>query len=62
MEGYCIKCKKKTEIKDGQVVFYKNGTPAERGLCSVCGSKVARMLSKQEREALKAKQTTGEVK
>lgn len=59
MEVYCIKCKKKTELKDGQMAYYKNGTPVEKGICSVCGSKVTRILSKQEREALKAKQQAG---
>ena len=53
MEAYCIKCKKKVVIKDGKVVYYKNGAPAEKGICTVCGSKVSRILSKVERDALK---------
>ena len=52
--GYCIKCKAKVELKDGKIVYFKNGVPAERGLCSVCGSKVGRILTKIERAELKA--------
>lgn len=51
---YCIKCKQKVELKNGKIVYYKNGVPAERGECSVCGSKVSRILNKEERLALKA--------
>ncbi len=58
---YCIKCKAKVEMKDGVFSYYKNGTPVEKGICVICGSKVTRMLSKEEREALKAKQMIGDV-
>ena len=57
---YCIKCKTKQELKNGTISYYKNGTPVEKGVCAVCGSKVTWILTKAEREALKAKQTTGE--
>lgn len=42
---YCVKCKKKTEIKDAQQVTMKNGKPAMKGLCAVCGTKVNVILS-----------------
>ncbi|MHB8280088.1 MAG: DUF5679 domain-containing protein [Candidatus Humimicrobiaceae bacterium] len=35
MEAYCVKCKKKTEIKDPKEVTMKNGRPAVTGTCSV---------------------------
>ena len=56
--GYCIRCKSKVELKEAVQIYYKNGAPAERGLCSKCGSKVARILTTAERIELKAKQET----
>jgi hypothetical protein len=40
MEAYCLKCKTKREIKDPEAVTLKNGRPATKGTCSVCGGKV----------------------
>ena len=37
---YCVKCKEKTEIKDAQHVTMKNGKPALKGQCAVCGTNV----------------------
>lgn len=54
--GYCIKCKSKVELKETVRMYYKNGVPAERGLCSKCNSKVVRVLTTAERAELKAKQ------
>jgi hypothetical protein len=39
-EAYCVKCKTKREIKDPQEVTMKNGRPAIRGTCKVCGTTV----------------------
>jgi hypothetical protein len=38
MEGYCVKCKAKKEIKDPQAVTMKNGKPATKGTCPTCGT------------------------
>lgn len=38
MEGYCVKCKTKREMKDSERVLMKNGKPAQKGKCSVCGT------------------------
>jgi hypothetical protein len=38
--GYCLKCKKNTEIKDAQAITMKNGKPATTGTCPVCGTKI----------------------
>jgi len=38
-----MKCKEKREIKDPQAVFTATGTPATRGACPFCGTKLFRM-------------------
>jgi RNase P subunit RPR2 len=43
MQAYCFKCRAKREIKNPQNVTLKNGRPAVRGTCSVCGTKVFRI-------------------
>jgi len=40
MEGYCVKCKQKREMKDAQGVTMKNGKKATSGTCPVCGTKM----------------------
>jgi hypothetical protein len=40
MEGYCVKCKAKREMKDEKQVTMKNGRPATQGTCSVCNTKM----------------------
>jgi len=54
--GYCIHCKKKVKLIEGKIVYFKNGTPAEKGKCPICGGGVIRMITKVEKEELKAKQ------
>jgi hypothetical protein len=39
-EGYCVKCKAKRQMKDESQVVMKNGRPATKGTCSVCGTKM----------------------
>jgi len=41
--AYCMKCKKKVEIKNPNQITLKNGRPAVQGICSVCGTKVFRI-------------------
>ncbi len=43
MEAYCMKCRKKVEIKNPQKITMKNGKPATRGVCPKCGTKVFRI-------------------
>ncbi len=43
MQAYCFKCRAKREIKNSEKVILKNGRPAVRGICSVCGTKVFRI-------------------
>jgi Zn finger protein HypA/HybF involved in hydrogenase expression len=46
MEGYCVKCKTKREIKDGAEVTMKNGRKAMKGKCPSCGTGMFRILGK----------------
>ena len=43
MEAYCIKCKKKVEIKNPMQVVFKNKAKAMKGTCIHCGTSVFRM-------------------
>ena len=38
-----MKCKAKQEIKDAQPVTLKNGKPATKGVCPVCGTGMFRI-------------------
>ena len=38
--GYCVKCKKKTEMDKPQAVTLKNGRKATKGVCPKCGTKM----------------------
>ena len=46
--GYCIKCKGSKEMLEKEFGRYKNNMPIERGKCVSCGTKMNRMLSKEE--------------
>ncbi len=47
-QAYCVKCKKKTEMKDAREVTMKNGRHAMKGTCSVCGTAVQTFLSEKK--------------
>ncbi len=38
--GYCLKDKKKVEIKNPKQITMKNGKPATTGECPFCGTKI----------------------
>jgi predicted RNA-binding Zn-ribbon protein involved in translation (DUF1610 family) len=42
-EAYCVKCRKKVEMKNPQKVTLKNGKPAAKGQCPDCGTNVFRI-------------------
>ena len=46
MEGYCVKCKAKKEIKDPVEVTMNNGRKAMKGKCPTCGTGIFRILGK----------------
>lgn len=58
--GYCMKCREKREIIKGELFYFKNGTPAEKGECKECGCGMSRMYGKAERAALKGNPSRGE--
>lgn len=41
--GYCVKCRKKVEMKDEVKTKTKKGTPMTRGICGVCGTRMCRI-------------------
>ncbi len=41
--AYCMKCRKKVEMRNPARVTLKNGRPATRGVCPVCSTKVFRI-------------------
>ncbi len=43
IEAYCVKCKKKVTMLNAQKVVMKNGRPATRGMCPVCGTGLYRI-------------------
>ena len=42
-EGYCVKCKKKVEMKDITETKTSKGVPMKKGKCPVCGTTVCRI-------------------
>ena len=38
VEIYCLKCRAKTGSRDVEQVTMKNGRPARRAVCTVCGT------------------------
>ena len=46
MEGYCLKCKVKKEMKDTSEITMKNGRKAMKGKCPECGTGMFRILGK----------------
>ncbi|MHB8573433.1 MAG: DUF5679 domain-containing protein [Candidatus Dormibacteria bacterium] len=40
VQGYCLKCKKKVDMKDAKAITMKNGKPATTGVCPICGTKI----------------------
>lgn len=43
MDAYCMKCKKKVEVKNAKQVILKNKREATQGTCKTCGTKVFKM-------------------
>jgi len=42
-KGYCVKCKKMVDMKDGKESKTKKGTKIAKGKCPNCGITVCRM-------------------
>ena len=43
IEIYCVKCRAKTGSRDIEAVTMKNGRPATRSVCTVCGTRKFRI-------------------
>jgi len=43
MTSYCVKCRKKREMKNPQQITMKNGRKATKGSCPVCSTKMFRI-------------------
>jgi DNA-directed RNA polymerase subunit RPC12/RpoP len=43
VQAYCVKCRKKVEVKNPEKITMKNGKPATKGSCPNCGTKVFRI-------------------
>jgi len=41
--AYCMKCRKKVEIRNPRRITLKNRRPATQGVCPNCGTKVFRI-------------------
>ena len=46
--AYCLGCKTQREIKDSRYETAVNGVLFVKGVCPVCGRKIARLLGKQK--------------
>lgn len=46
VEGYCVKCKAKREMKDAKQVEMANGRKAMKGTCTKCGTGMFKILGK----------------
>ena len=60
-EGYCVKCKAKRQMKSESQVVMKNGRPATKGTCSVCGTKMFK-IGGGPSKAVKKVKAKGKVK
>jgi len=51
-EAYCVKCKKKQEMKNEKEITMKGKGKTKRraltGVCPVCGTKMFRILGKEK--------------
>ncbi len=48
-QGYCVKCKKKVDVKDGETKTTANGRNMAQGTCPVCKTKVTTFLSSKKK-------------
>lgn len=50
VEGHCMKCKEKREMKECEEVEMKNGRKAMKGICASCGTKMFKILGTKKAE------------
>jgi hypothetical protein len=47
-EGYCVKCREKRTVAEGEVTKTAKGVPMVKGKCPKCGTVVTRFLAKKD--------------
>ena len=47
IEAYCVKCKASRKMIGAELVTSKNGKPAAKGRCPVCGTTMMKFLPSQ---------------
>lgn len=40
VQGYCVKCRAKKEMKNSKAIIMKNKRPATQGSCPTCSTKM----------------------
>ena len=50
IEGYCVKCKSKHEMKNIQQITFKNGRAAKQGNCSKCNTKMFKIGGEKKKK------------
>ena len=50
IQGRCMKCKESREMKDLRIQQTARGGYMARGTCTVCGTNMAKILSKDDAE------------
>ena len=53
VEGHCMRCKTKREMKDVKLSQTPKGANMAKGKCVECGTNMAKILSKEQAEKLK---------
>ncbi len=46
MDGYCVKCREKREMKDTEETVTQKGMKIMKGKCTVCNTNMAKILGK----------------
>jgi len=50
IEGYCMKCKGKREMVETHAITMKNGRPAIKGKCCICGANMFKIIKTPKEE------------
>ena len=50
VDGHCMKCKTKREMKDPKIYITSRGGHMAKGTCTKCGTKMAAIMSKDNAE------------
>lgn len=48
MQAFCPKCRDRREMIGRKTVTFSNGRPAVQGTCAVCGTRMARIVTRGE--------------